>query len=420
MKIIKLTAENIKRLVAVSITPDGNLVEITGRNGAGKTSILDSILWALTGARNIQMVPIRRGASQGRIKLDMGEIIVTRTFQREKDGEGFTTKLEVVGDTKGTPQQMLNGLLDSLAFDPLEFARMDIPKAINVLKSYVPDFDFKKCAAENSIDFSARAEVNRKAKELRIQADQIIVTDKTPTEIIDETALVTALAEAGKKNTEMQLRAANRAQMQSDITTWRNRAAELKAQAEDLMRQAGIKETAAFSAESKLTAAPPLPELVNVADIQSAIGQARIVNLQVDQRDRKSQLEQQAITAESESKQLTSRMDIREQQKRVAITAAKLPVNGLSFSDDMILMNGIPFDQASDAERLRVSCAIAMAGNPQLRVIRVRDGSLLDEESLALVARMAEEKDYQVWIERVGEGKTGFIIEDGMVKERAQ
>ena len=38
MKIVRLTAENIKRLVAVEITPDGNVVQITGKNGAGKTS----------------------------------------------------------------------------------------------------------------------------------------------------------------------------------------------------------------------------------------------------------------------------------------------------------------------------------------------------------------------------------------------
>lgn len=49
MKIVQLTAENVKRLTAVSIAPDGNLVQITGRNGQGKTSVLDAIWWALAG-----------------------------------------------------------------------------------------------------------------------------------------------------------------------------------------------------------------------------------------------------------------------------------------------------------------------------------------------------------------------------------
>lgn len=86
MKIISLQAENVKRLTAVTITPDGNLVQITGKNGQGKTSVLDAIWWALEGAANIQAEPIRKGAEEARIRLDLGEYVVTRTFTR-KDGK---------------------------------------------------------------------------------------------------------------------------------------------------------------------------------------------------------------------------------------------------------------------------------------------------------------------------------------------
>ena len=76
-----------------------------------------------------------------------------------------------------------------------------------------------------------------------------------------------------------------------------------------------------------------------------------------------------------------------------------------------------PFDQASDAERLRASCAIAMRGDAKLRVLRVRDGSLLDEDSLRLLSEMAEAEDWQCWVERVDtSGKVGIVIEDGKVK----
>src|SRR3989304_7739112 len=80
MKILKLTAENVKKLRAVEITPTGELVEITGRNGAGKSSVLDAIWWALAGTKHIQAVPIRKGATKARIRLDLGELIVERGF----------------------------------------------------------------------------------------------------------------------------------------------------------------------------------------------------------------------------------------------------------------------------------------------------------------------------------------------------
>ncbi len=108
----------------------------------------------------------------------------------------------------------------------------------------------------------------------------------------------------------------------------------------------------------------------------------------------------------------------RDAEKLAAIEKAKLPVESLTFGDGIVLLNGVPFDQGSDAEQLRASCALAMAGNPTLRVLRVRDGSLLDEDALALLAKMAEERDYQVWIERVGSGNIGFVLEDGQLKER--
>src|SRR3989304_5887106 len=80
MKILKLTAENIKRLIAVEITPDGNLVQITGKNGAGKTSALDAIWWALAGTTHIQAQPIVKGENKARVRLDLGEIVVSSTI----------------------------------------------------------------------------------------------------------------------------------------------------------------------------------------------------------------------------------------------------------------------------------------------------------------------------------------------------
>ena len=101
-----------------------------------------------------------------------------------------------------------------------------------------------------------------------------------------------------------------------------------------------------------------------------------------------------------------------------ALAAAEFPVPGLSIGEDgSCLYNGIPFDQVSDAERLTISVAIAMASNPKLRVIRIRDGSLLDDDAMARLAAMADKNDYQIWIERVdGSGTVGFVIEDGHIK----
>ena len=76
----------------------------------------------------------------------------------------------------------------------------------------------------------------------------------------------------------------------------------------------------------------------------------------------------------------------------------------------------IPFVQCSAAQRIRVSVAIGLAMNPELRVLLIREGSLLDKKNLALIAKMAEDADAQIWIERVSRGKEcQIIIHDGEV-----
>jgi hypothetical protein len=113
---------------------------------------------------------------------------------------------------------------------------------------------------------------------------------------------------------------------------------------------------------------------------------------------------------------LTRQIEDRTNDKAAKIAAAKLPIDGISFGEGQVLLNDLPFDQASDAEKLRTSVAIAMAANPKLPVVLIRDGSLLDEDGLRLVAEMADARGAQVWIERVGTGGVGIVLENGYVK----
>lgn len=80
MKIVKLQAENFKRLRAVEIVPKGAVVEISGKNAQGKSSVLDSI-WAAVGGKDMSpAAPIRAGENSAKVSVDLGELVVTRTW----------------------------------------------------------------------------------------------------------------------------------------------------------------------------------------------------------------------------------------------------------------------------------------------------------------------------------------------------
>lgn len=422
MKIVALQAENIKKLVAIEIRPDGNLVQITGRNGQGKTSILDSIWWALGGSGNIQAAPVRKGEHQARIRLDLGEIVVTRTFKPGKDGE--TVSSIVVENAEGarfpSPQAMLDGLLGKLSFDPLEFARMNAKAQFDVARSFVPGFDFEAMEMANETDRDQRKDLNRRLAETKILAEKIVFALGTPDQPVDESAVMDQMETAAAQNTEIEKKRSNRGAAQVKANTNRDKAKELRERAAALQTEAAELVVEAEDLEEKLKNAPALPEPTDVSELRKKLDQAKETNRNVELKKRRQDADSQIKILEEGVAKLTLAIEKRETKKRETIAAAALPVPGLEFGEGQILMNGVPFAQASDAEKLKASVAIAMALNPKVRVLRVRDGSLLDDESMGILAQMADDKDYQVWVERVDDsGKVGFVIENGQVKEHA-
>ncbi len=423
MKIVVLQAENIKKLTAIEIKPDGNLVQITGKNGHGKTSVLDSIWWALAGTKHIQSDPIRKGEDKARIMLDLGEIIVTRTFKTSKKG-GVTSSISVEnaeGAKFGSPQTMLDELLDQLSFDPLAFSRMDSKGQFDTLRQFVPDVDFDQIEEDNKFDYGKRTDINRRAKEARMLADEIEVPAGLPDERIEDSRLVDEIEKAGNSNASIERMKAAKLTLQNAADQRKYEANHLHRTSAHLREEANTADEAASKAlnsaaqfEKQIDEAPPLPELIDISELREKIRNAGLINKQIEDRERKKKLLQESVRLEMESDSLTEALEKREQKKRDAVAGAKLPVEGISFGDGEILLNDVHFEQASDAEQLRASIAMAMATNPQLRVIRVRDGSLLDEDSMKMLEEMANGQDFQVWIERVdGSGKTGFVLEDG-------
>ncbi|MCA9244455.1 MAG: AAA family ATPase [Phycisphaerales bacterium] len=428
MKIVSLQAENVKKLVAVEITPDGNMVAITGRNGAGKTSVLDAIWWALAGASHIQSAPIRNGAKSARIRLDLGEIIVTRTFAKSADGEKVTTSL-VVENADGarfpSPQKMLDDLIGALTFDPLAFTRMSPKEQLATLRQFVSGVDFDQIETLNKIAYDSRRDINRELKRLIAQRDAIEVAEGDLREHIDEDALVRELEEAGEHNAEIERRKAKRDQVAAEAEQADTRASELdaeimelKEQIADLEHRARMQRDMATHARTRLAEAEALQEPIDTAALSDRIKGAREVNALIDAQDRaikaRDALEVQIAEKQTTVETLNAGMQERADAMAKAVSEAELPVAGIAFEEDHVTFNGVPLEQASDAEQLRVSVAVAAAMNPKLRVIRIRDGSLLDSVGMQLLGELADEQNLQCWIEKVDEsGKIGFVIEDG-------
>ncbi|MFF2822652.1 AAA family ATPase [Arthrobacter koreensis] len=399
-KIIKLEASNFKRLRAVEISPDGNLVVIAGRNGQGKTSVLDAITAALGGASTKALPrPIRDGEDKAQIVLETEDLIVTRTFS------GTASKLTVKGKDGSTfskGQAKLDELLGRLSLDPLAFTQLSEKDQLMTLLDLVElPFDPAKLEADRVKVFAERTDVNRRIKELQGQSAGYTIPDDVPAEEVSVSALLTQYREFEKvhlQNNEVR-RTLDAAQSKVDALHAQLTTAEAE-------RDAALKE---FERWDQVA----LPDLEAV---QSQIDNAEQINAGVRAANAHREISDRLASLQGDADFLTAQLDSIDKRKADGLAAASFPVEGLGFDEAGVTYQGVPFKQASGAEQLRVSLAMAIALNPGLRVIRIADGSLLDSTNLQLIEEMAVTSDYQVWIEMVDEtGDFGITIEDGAV-----
>lgn len=402
LQVVNLKAENYKRLRAVDITPTGDLVFIGGRNAQGKTSVLDAIWAALAGgeASRATQQPIRDGQDTAVVSLDLGEMTVTRRWTKDDAGTLIVESKD--GARYSSPQKMLDEVIGIRAFDPLAFTRLSARDQLAALVAMVDlPFDPDELERERKGVFDRRTEINREVSKLEGQISGYPSADPTlPAEEESATAVLAEREAARNANETYDRAVAEENRLLAAVEAY-----------EEQLREA-LSDLALIQ-----SSAVQLSDPVDLATFDE-----RLATLESTNRRIRQERDRNAIAAElSERKQAVAQSTIKlqqiEKQKSTALAAVKFPVAGLSFDEAGVTFNGIPFSQASAAEQLRVSVALAMAANPTLRVLRILDGSLLDSDSLAMIAELAAENSYQVWIEIVDEtGKVGFVIEDGSVQ----
>jgi len=416
-KIVQLNVENVKRIEAVEITPDGELVVIGGKHGNGKSSVLDSIMYALGGEKALPPVPLRNGASKGHVTVNLGDIVVTRKFSRKKDGE-IGTSLEIKranGDKVSSPQALLDSLCGQLAFDPLEFSRMKPKDQLQQLKHLV-GLNFDELDRERAAHFQHRTDINRqnKAKQSEVDATpEVAGAPAAEVSVADCVAAVRTAEATNKSNADARKLLTMKESLVGD------KAAEV--QRIKLLIEAAVRDAQAAveQAAAQREIVEKLPQDVDLAPLNEALSEVENVNRRVRQNAKRAELLKQAAGLSSQSDFLTEQINKIDEKKEELLAAAKFPVDGLSFGTDGVLLNGLPLEQACTADRIRLSVAMGFALNPKLKVILVREGSLLfnDETGLHLIADMAREAGAQVWVERVSLGEEcSVIIEDGNVK----
>lgn len=422
VRVIGLEAENTKRVRAVRIMPKGDLIKVAGANAAGKSSLLDTIEMLLAGKDHHAAAPIRQGATSARAVGTFGGRDGKPSFTVTRKWTGKNTYLEVSradGGKVASPQAFLDGLIGAgFGVDPGAFLRLKPVEQVNTLLGVLRLEQDPRALDAQRIDVaSQRTTATRELKALEARFEAMPApTETTPDVEVSVSALADELDRLNAvKEDQRRIRQAV-ADVRKVVDQGRGEVGRLEAALEKARTDLVKAEALLSEGEAKITA---LIE-PDTTSVMTRMREAESVNITVRQKVARRTLAEQVVAKQKEVDVMTVAIRRLDDRKTEVLAKAEFPIEGLGFEvvngGYAVTYHGIPLTDCAQSERIRVAMGIAMALNPSVRVVLIREGSLLDERSLETVREMAEAHDFQCWVEIVGQGDaTAFLIEDGEV-----
>ena len=421
LKLVSLEAENILRLTAVNITVDKNgAVLIGGANESGKSSVLKSIEMLLAGGKAVKD-PIHDDAEKGRIvgrfSTKLGEVVVTKTFTRKK---GPVLKITVEGYAKALagPQTIIDALLDSIALDPLKFARMDPEKRAKMLAE-IMGYDSTESDKKRADLYDDRTLVNREVKTLKGAYESITHHDDAPEKKVSASEMMAELEEITTHNAAgadleraLDTATADLAAARDELTQAKMNLLESQESVDALVAS----QAAAIAADDDF-------EPKDASELRVKIKKADEINAKFLDNDNKAKARTAYLAKEKESRDLDDQIDAIDRAKKEAMEKAQenLPVKGLGISAEGVTYKGKPFEQAGSSAIIKTSTAIAMSVNKDapIKLLLIDDAEAIDPKTMPDVLAMAAKAGFDVWaaMTRFAEGEEpSVIIEDGQVQ----
>lgn len=429
MYIKKLELCNFQVIEKFDAEFTGNVYFVTGENELGKSTLLKAIGALLTGKRDDVL---RNGATKGFAEMIVGD-----------DGEEFEVRLSFTENNprgtlsirqKSTGMQtdnvsMLQRIFGYTDFDAVEFSRWGETaegrrKQIAVVKSLLPAPVRERIEAIDTEMATLKAErtgINRDIKTF----DTLVASARAklaPGDIekyahpMDIAALMerqrtnAALAEKAKTAQQMlKQRTEQLAGIAAEIEAEEKRHAEVLADIE--ARRA---EYATRKATCEKWLADYEKTNAETTDVSALLEQAEAHNkkhaLVEEYNEKRKQFEDVA----QKSQKMDAQIEELGNERAKLITNANLPIEGLTFTDEGLELNGIPFvpGKVSDSQTMEIAAKLIIASNPTVKVFRIARGESLGAKRLQTIIDIAKKNGFQGFIEQVQRGQNEMQVEE--------
>lgn len=424
MKVMRLTAQNVMGVEEIDWDFEGHsLWLIGGRNGQGKTSALRALVMALAGRSGMDgwpELPLREGEREGSIKVELTgsqelqeeqQLTAELRFLRRRSGaiqETFRL-YDSAGEDAPEPRTLLKRLFKTRGFDPLAFERAK-PKEQRKILLEAMGVDLDSITEHRSVIYAERTEANRRYREIEAKLKVMERPKDAPSKLVDTSKLAERLRAAQENNRALKKAEDRVAKLDVEIDGYIQQIKALEKKISD----AKVVREEAFVESRKL-------EMIDESAIVDEISAATEQNAKFGKLEAFKAVAKQADEAKAQADVLTQGLETIDQEQKAFLEQAKWPLPGMSVDDDCVLVDGIPFAQCSQSQRIRASLQIGMWLNPELRLLVCEDGSALDSDSLQEIEQYAKANDYLVLVEVVtrtpgDEGLCQVVIEDGREK----
>lgn len=462
MYIKKLELLNFQVIKEFNADFAGNVYFITGDNELGKSTLLKAIGALLTGQRDDVL---RAGEKKGFAKMVVGddgeEFDVSLSFTETNPRGTLTIKQKTTG-MQTSNVSMLQKIFGYQDFDAVEFSRWSETaegrrKQIAVVKSLLPEAARTRIDAIDAEVGSIKAErtgINRDVKTFGALVDSAkktltaedIEKYKSPidvAELMERQKTAVRLAEKAKAaRAGLEQRTKQLADADMEKERIRERRDESVSEAERIMKSIISKAKTDFqkaidAADNEMRDA--LAELdANVKDWQERKKNAEIwlekynamdigsdniaedlekanqhnakYNAVVKYKEEKARFD--AVVALSQ--QMDAQIDSLLSERASLISESSLPIDGLSFGEDGLTLNGIPFvpGKVSDSQIMEVAAKLIIASNPKVKVFRIARGESLGTKRLETIVDIARRNGFQGFIEQVTRGQNEMMVEE--------
>lgn len=414
MKINKLEIENVKRVKAVKIEPSENgLTIIGGRNNQGKTSVLDSIAWALGGDRYRPSQAVREGSVIPAALTPHLHIVMSNGLEVERKGKN--SDLKVTDPTgKRAGQQLLNEFVEELAIDLPKFMEASSrEKAEVLLKIIGVGPQLKELEVQENDLYNRRRAIGQIADQKAKFAKEMPYYPDAPKEPISASELIRAQQEILAKNGENQRKRLNAAVLSEARERLVQKVDDLRAELARYSQQLTKTER---DLECALKSAEDLHD-ESTAELEQNIRDIEVINEKVRTNLNKEKAEEDANAHRAEYDTMTAKLNDVRQKKIDLLKNASLPLPGLSVENGELTYNGHRWDSMSGSEQLKVSTAIVRKLNPNCGFVLIDKLEQMDTETLQDFGTWLEQEGLQAIATRVSTGgECSIIIEDGYVK----